>query len=254
MSDSSGVVLRAVVADDEPLARLRLAALLGDRHDFTVVAECADGRAALEAIETHRPDVVFLDVQMPEMTGVEVAQALGATGPTVVFVTAYDQYAVRAFELHAIDYLLKPFDEERFADALDRVHSHRAGSMARHAHTRLLALLRELSQGEPARADALPMLRIGDIEVDARAHLVFRRGEPVTLRPKEFELLVALVRRAGTVVTRRELLHDVWGYSEGVASRTVDTHVAELRRKLGIAPGEAGHITTVARAGYRLDP
>jgi DNA-binding response OmpR family regulator len=97
------------------------------------------------------------------------------------------------------------------------------------------------------------LLRAADITVDLRLREVRRGERAVPLRPKEFDLLVALMRRAGGVVGRRELLHDVWRYSDSVTSRTVDTHVAELRRKLGHHTGEAGHITTVARTGYRMD-
>lgn len=255
-SISAGVI-RAIVVDDEPLARLRLCTLLGDHRDFAVVAECADGREALDAIARMRPHVVFLDIQMAESNGLEVAHALdGANGPAIVFVTAYDTHALRAFELHAVDYLLKPFDEERFARTLERIRSQRAGSVAQQAHARLLSLLRELSQGGAAAgvpAVRSALLHVGDVTVDLRARAVRRGDMPIALRPKEFELLVALMRRAGDVIGRRELLHDVWGYNDSVTSRTVDTHVAELRRKLGHADGEPGHIATVARTGYRLE-
>jgi len=250
-------VIRAIVVDDEPLARLRLCTLLGDHHDFAVVAECADGREALGAVRRTHPDVIFLDIQMAETTGLEVARALdGADAPAIVFVTAYDAHALRAFELHAVDYLLKPFDEERFAQTLDRIRTRRAGSVAQQAHARLLSLLRDLSRGSAVAgvpAVRPTLLHVGDVTVDLRARAVRRGDAPVTLRPKEFELLVALMRRAGDVIGRRELLHDVWGYSDSVASRTVDTHIAELRRKLGHADGQPGHIATVARTGYRLE-
>lgn len=253
----SADVIRAIVVDDEPLARLRLCTLLGDHHDFAVVAECADGREVPEAVRRTHPDVVFLDIQMAEMNGLDVAHALeGPDAPAIVFVTAYDAHALRAFELHAVDYLLKPFDEERFARTLDHVRARRAGSVAQQAHARLLSLLRDLSRGSAvAGVPALrpTLLHVGDVTVDLRARAV-RRGEtPVALRPKEFDLLVALMRRAGDVVARRELLHDVWGYSDTVTSRTVDTHVAELRRKLGHSDGQPAHIATVARTGYRLE-
>lgn len=262
LTTTPNAVIRAVVVDDEPLARLRLRTLLADHTDFAVVAECADGREAIAAVGREHPDVIFLDVQMAEMSGMEVARALEGPGsPTVVFVTAYDEYAVRAFELHAIDYLLKPFDEDRFTRALERVRAQRAGATTEQAHARLLTLLREISRGAVPASDAaaaLPTVRpsllyVGDIAVDLRARVVKRDGRTIQLRPKEFDLLVALMRRAGDVVGRRELLHDVWGYHDDVASRTVDTHVAELRRKLGHVAGQPGHIATVARTGYRLD-
>ncbi|HEU4563263.1 MAG TPA: response regulator [Gemmatimonadaceae bacterium] len=251
-------VIRTVIVDDEPLARLRLRTLLAEHADFAVVAECGDGRQAVEVIGRERPDFVFLDIQMPEMDGLAVAGALTRERPpAVVFVTAYDQYALRAFEVHALDYLLKPFDEERFLATLERVRAHQASAETRDAHARLLALLRDLSRGDvpglPERARAPgTVLRVAEIEVDVRGRTVRRAGAPVALRPKEFDLLVALLKRAGDVVSRRDLLHEVWGYSDDVVSRTIDTHVAELRRKLGCAPGQPGHIATVARMGYRL--
>jgi two-component system LytT family response regulator len=120
--------MRVVLADDEPLVRERLRTLLAARGDCALVAECADGMEAVAAIEAERPDVALLDVQMPELDGFEVLEALPeALRPAVVFVTAYDEYAVRAFEVNAVDYLLKPIEPERFAAALDRVAARRGG-------------------------------------------------------------------------------------------------------------------------------
>lgn len=111
--------LRAIIADDEPLARERLRACLARDNDIEIVAECADGVEAIEAIDRHRPDLLFLDIEMPGASGFDVLQAVGVDRATgVIFVTAYDQHALRAFEYHAIDYLLKPFSTERFEEAL----------------------------------------------------------------------------------------------------------------------------------------
>ena len=114
---------RVLVADDEPLARERLRFLLARRPGYEVVAECVDGDEALSEIERLRPEVAFLDISMPGRNGVEVAQALldDHHAPAIVFVTAYDQFALRAFEVSAIDYLVKPVDRERFEQMLDRV-------------------------------------------------------------------------------------------------------------------------------------
>jgi two-component system, LytTR family, response regulator len=113
---------RVVLADDEPLVRERLRTLLAPHPEFALAAECGDGAAAVEAIGALRPDLVFLDVQMPELDGFEVVEALPeARLPAIVFVTAFDEYAVRAFEVNAVDYLLKPLREERFETALARV-------------------------------------------------------------------------------------------------------------------------------------
>jgi len=111
--------IRALVVDDEPAARAAIRALLGDDPEIHLVGECADGRTALDAIRTETPDLLFLDVQMPEMDGFTLLGRLDSVElPVVVFVTAYDQYALRAFEVHALDYLLKPFDDERFRRAV----------------------------------------------------------------------------------------------------------------------------------------
>ena len=113
--------IRVLVAEDEPLARERIRSLLDDESDIEVVAECPDGRTAIQAIRQHRPDLVLLDVNMPERTGFEVIEAIGPdTMPPVIFVTAYDQFAVQAFDAHALDYVLKPFDEDRFRTAVER--------------------------------------------------------------------------------------------------------------------------------------
>ena len=111
--------IRALVVDDEPAARAAIRALLADDADIDIVGECADGRAALDAIRGEAPDLLFLDIQMPEMDGFTLLRRLDpAEIPVVLFVTAYDQYALRAFEVHALDYLLKPFDDERFREAV----------------------------------------------------------------------------------------------------------------------------------------
>lgn len=115
-------MMRVVIADDEPLARERIRTLLSTQGDVSVVAECGDGEETLRLLARERPDVVFLDVQMPELNGFEVLEALpGELRPSVIFVTAYDEHAVRAFEVNAVDYLLKPVEPRRFEAALARV-------------------------------------------------------------------------------------------------------------------------------------
>jgi two-component system, LytTR family, response regulator len=113
--------IKTVIVDDEPLARERLRTWLEREPDLELIAECGDGRQAVATIRRSKPDLVFLDVQMPELDGLAVLDELGdAIPPAVIFVTAYDQFAVKAFELHAVDYLLKPFDRERFQAAVRR--------------------------------------------------------------------------------------------------------------------------------------
>ena len=113
--------IRTLIVDDEPLGRERIRMLLQDDPDALLVGECKDGYEAVDAIAAQQPDLVFLDVQMPELDGLGVIRTVGAENmPAVIFVTAYDEYAVHAFEVHALDYLLKPFDVERFAEAFRR--------------------------------------------------------------------------------------------------------------------------------------
>jgi two-component system LytT family response regulator len=116
--------IRTIVADDEPIARARMLALLTDEPDIEVIGECASGPEAMSAIERTSPDLVFLDIQMPQIDGLTLARTLGRTMPAVVFVTAYDEYALGAFEVHALDYLLKPYSADRFKSALVHARQH----------------------------------------------------------------------------------------------------------------------------------
>lgn len=134
--------LRVVIVDDEEPARERLRMLLSELGEVAVVAEAADGEEALEAVTREKPDAIFLDIQMPGITGLEVAASLPSPGPRVVFCTAYDKYAVDAFELHAADYLLKPINRARLAAAVERLRSperHDLPASATAAPTRFLA-------------------------------------------------------------------------------------------------------------------
>ncbi|HEX8267471.1 MAG TPA: LytTR family DNA-binding domain-containing protein [Pyrinomonadaceae bacterium] len=113
--------IKVLIVDDEFLGRERIRSLLSEHADIKIVGECVNGRETVEAIQNLKPDLVFLDVQMPKIDGFEVVQIIGTENmPVVIFVTAYDEYAIRAFEINAMDYLLKPFDKERFEKAVDR--------------------------------------------------------------------------------------------------------------------------------------
>jgi len=140
--------IRALVVDDEPLAREMIREMLATDSEVEVVGECGNGREAIEAIKTSTPDLVFLDVQMPELGGFEVLESLDPnTTPYVIFVTAYDQYAVRAFEVHALDYLLKPFDRERFEVAWQRAKAQIKLDRTSRRDQDIIALLEELKAG-----------------------------------------------------------------------------------------------------------
>ena len=178
--------LRAALADDEPLARERLRDLFSDRTDVQLVTEVPNGQELLDAARTARErgeplDLVVLDVQMPAPDGIAVAEALQALPeaerPAIVFVTAYDRYAVQAFELHALDYVLKPVEDDRFHAAVDRAVERRREGETDALSARLLALLRQSDAGEPAdlpaaREGATEPLRRVAVQSGGRYHLV----------------------------------------------------------------------------------
>jgi len=198
-----------------------------------------DGRQALAQIRRLRPALVILDVGLPGIDGIEICRQLRAEDDwtPIVFVTARDDDVDRVLglELGADDYVTKPFG------VLELV-------------ARVEAVLRRASTSTTAKAPAPDASRFGDIEIQPVARVVRKNGRPVELSPKEYELLLALVQRPGQVISRAELLKTVWGYHASVVSRTIDTHIAELRRKLEPNPASPRHITTVWKTGYRFLP
>jgi two-component system, LytTR family, response regulator len=138
--------IRTLIVDDEGLSRRGVELRLRNASDFEIVAQCASGREALAAIQQYKPDLVFLDIQMPGMSGFEVLAHLPQESlPVVVFVTAYDQYAIQAFEARAVDYLLKPIDDARFTDTLTRVREHVRARTAANQRDRLLEIIAEIT-------------------------------------------------------------------------------------------------------------
>lgn len=259
--------MRVLIVDDEPLARQRLRHLLAEIPWATVIGECGDGTDAVRAIVELAPDVVLLDVQMREMGGFALVDAVAADHmPAVIFVTAHEQFALRAFDVSAVDYLLKPVQTPQLARALQRAAERRR---ARDPALRgsLRALLETVSMmlgdevAEPANAtyasdrptEPAGIVVFSDVVVDLRAHTVHRNGAVVALSPRAYTLLSTLVTRPGQVITRRQLLRDIWGYSSDVMSRTVDMHIMELRRKLEVDPATPRHFLTVRKTGYRFE-
>jgi two-component system LytT family response regulator len=189
--------IRALIVDDEPVARAGIRKMLGDDEDIIVVGEAGTGLAAIDAILEHEPDLLFLDIQMPEMNGFDVLAAIGPdTVPAVVFVTAYDQFAVRAFEVEALDYLLKPFDDERFANVLGRAKQHLARAREHDLADRLESLLsawesRQESGGRGYRDGAINALATeSGIRQPARrsrwiTRIIVRGGGRVFFQPVE---------------------------------------------------------------------
>jgi two-component system LytT family response regulator len=142
--------LTTLVVDDEPLARERLLGLLAAESDVEVLGECRDGEEAVSAIHERHPDLVLLDVEMPRMNGFQVIDTIGPDQmPMVIFVTAYDQHAIHAFQVRALDYLLKPFDRERFTDALQRARTHLESQTNGDLGRRLMALMKDMKRDAP---------------------------------------------------------------------------------------------------------
>jgi len=162
------VSIRTLVVDDEPLAREKLRTFLESEDDLEVIGEAGDGREAILTIERERPDLVFLDVQMPELDGFQVLAHLDAEAvPRVIFVTAFDQYAIKAFEVHALDYLLKPFDRERLRESVARARSEiqdgEGGPKGSEMREQLVDLLRDLEKERPKHPERLVIKNSGRI-------------------------------------------------------------------------------------------
>ena len=196
-----------------------------------------DGAEGLSAARSETPQLVILDLMLPDQSGFRVLRELregGLVSPVLILTArGAEEDKVRGLRLGADDYVTKPFG---LLELLARVD----------------ALLRRTSGAPASMAAETAAITVGDITLYPATHTVQRGAELVALRPKEYELLLALARRAGRVVTRAELLTEVWGYSDDVMSRTVDTHIAELRRKLESDPTAPRHVLTVRKVGYRL--
>jgi two-component system LytT family response regulator len=152
--------IRALIADDEALARKFIRRMLKDDHDVEIVGECSDGKETVAMIRKQNPDVVFLDVQMPEMDGFAVLESIGIERlPEIIFATAFEQYAIRAFELHALDYLLKPFDQARFKDAIKHAKERFRSERQNEGRMQITALLESI-KNKPQYLDRL-MIKAG---------------------------------------------------------------------------------------------
>jgi DNA-binding response OmpR family regulator len=223
-----------VVEDQTELADLVARNLTIEGFDTRTVA---DGREVVPLVQTWRPDLVILDLMLPGLDGFEVLRALRGIHRTlpVIILTARGEETdkIRGFRLDADQYVTKPFG---LLELLERVH----------------ALLRRSATG--SSTDPRAPIAFGDVQVDPASHTVTRAGAVVPLSPKAFDLLLALIRRDGAVAHRTALLREVWGYQALVLSRTVDSHIAELRRRLEPDPARPRHIVTVFKTGYRFVP
>lgn len=222
-----------VIEDNDDLA-------FGLRNNLEIegyeVAVAPNGEEGLSQAIDDPPDLVILDLMLPKMDGYRVLHSLREqefTNPVLILTARGEETdKVRGLKLGADDYVTKPFG---VLELLARVE----------------ALLRRSVSGV-AEENAKGILQFGSIEIDQSARTVKRSGEEVALTPKEYDLLIALFGRDGAVASRVDLMKEVWGYQAAVLSRTVDTHIAELRRKIESDPATPVHILTVRKVGYRL--
>ena len=229
--------IRCIIVDDEPPARRLLKRILDQRDDITVAAEAGSGREAVDAIRRADPDVVFLDVAMPELNGFEVLASLPADeAPLVVFVTAYDEYAVRAFEVNAVDYLLKPFDESRVHAAVDRVLAHveRASgdgtdrartAFSAMAATKEKAYLRRLAVTRGERADVIRVESIDRIEAEGKYVRIWL-GERSHLLRRPISLMADILDPAIFVRVSRSAIVNIERVREIIQPSPRDCYVA----------------------------
>ena len=223
-----------IVEDNRNLAH-------GLRHNLELEGHIVElaftGEAGLARARESTVDLILLDLMIPRPDGLQILRTIREEGvPTpVIVLTARGQEEdkVRGLRLGADDYVTKPFG---LLELLARVD----------------AIRRRMRFAGAAEQSPVAAIEFGDVRVEPGTRTVFRGSVPVPLRPKEFALLLALARRRGEVVTRNELLEEVWGYDADVVSRTVDTHIGQLRQKLEMDPTSPKHLLTVRKTGYRL--
>jgi len=223
-----------IVEDDEAMA-----VALRDGFDYEgyEVVTARDGAAGLERASRGAPDLIVLDVMLPKMSGLDVCKKLRACGDRVpiIMLTARGQEIdkILGLKLGADDYVTKPFS---FLELFARAE----------------AVLRRTGGGTDGRPEAIESYRFGEVTIDFRRHEATKDGEPIELSPREFRLLEHFVAHRGEVVTRDHLLDAVWGYDTIPFTRTVDTHIAKLRKKIEDRPGDPRWIVTIHRVGYKF--
>jgi len=235
--------IRCLIVDDEELARERVRSLLADEEDIQIAGEVADGHAAVAAIETHQPDLVFLDIQMPGLTGFDVIEAIsGGKIPTVIFTTAYDTHAVRAFEISALDYLLKPFKPARFRESLERARARISGSHVTAGDPALNTLMSHLRamEGGPRILVKSPekILFVRAVEIDhveaAGNYLVLHCGAERHIVRETMSAMVKRLEPSGFMRISR-------------------SSIVNLSRIRELQPMSSGHYTVILKTGAKLD-
>jgi len=225
---------KILIVEDEP----EMVVGLKDNFEFEghEVETAGDGVAGLEKARALKPDLIVLDIMLPRLSGLEVCKTLRGEGVTtpIVMLTARGQEVdkVVGLELGADDYVTKPFS-------------------VRELMARVKAVLRR-SDGGPRR---LSRYAFGEVDLDFEVYRATRQGQPLDLSPREFELLRYLIERKGETVSRDKLLEDVWGYDNYPSTRTVDTHIAKLRAKIGDSGSDPRYVLTIHGMGYKfVDP
>jgi two-component system LytT family response regulator len=241
--------IRTLVVDDEPLAREGLRVSLAGSEDVEIIGEAVDGVAAVEAIRSQRPDLVLLDVQMPGLNGFDVLEEVsGCHLPVVIFVTAYDQYAIKAFEVHALDYLLKPFPPERLRQALDHARRALASDDERETDDRLARLL---SSRAAAAAAALARPYLTRLPVKARDRFLLLKMEEVSWIDAA-QNYVQLHARGGTFLVRGTMSDIEARLDPAQFARIHRSTIVNLDRVREIAPTWQGDFDVLLHDGTTL--
>ncbi|MCH9646943.1 MAG: response regulator transcription factor [Deltaproteobacteria bacterium] len=221
-----------IVEDDEAMT---VALRDGFEYEGYQVLTAGDGKVGLNLAQEEGPDLILLDVMLPKMTGLDVCRDLRGKGVStpIIMLTARGQEIdkVLGLRLGADDYVTKPFS---FMELLARTE----------------AVLRRCSRSGPEAS--LSRFDFGDITIDFKSHEATKEGQPLDLSPREFQLMEFFLRHRGEVVTREQLLDSVWGYDTIPFTRTVDTHIAKLRKKIESSPSEPRFLITVHRVGYKF--
>jgi two-component system LytT family response regulator len=240
-------VVRAVIADDEPLARTKLRLLLDSEAQIKVVAECHNGTQTLAAIRSCRPDLLLLDIQMPDLDGFQVLSEISPKEmPVVIFTSAYDQYAIRAFEAHALDYLLKPFDQSRLHQAVERARLELRKSRDREITHRILDLLSQVK----SEKQAVP-------EFDTRL-VIKTKGRIVFLNVDEIDWVEAAANYVRLNVGKESYLfrETISGTSERLnPSQFIRIHrsmIVNVRKIKELIPVNSGEYVVVLKSGKEL--
>ena len=235
--------LRCVIADDESLARKRIGAFLEEERDVEVVAECADGERTVRTIEEHRPDLAFLDVQMPRLDGFEVLEALDREAlPAIVFTTAHVEYAIRAFEVCAVDYLLKPFRRERFLQSLDRARAQIRSAPPGARADSLAALLRQVRNPDAAER----------VLVRSPDRILFVKGEEIDRIESAGNYVILHAGRERHIV--RKTMAAMERRLSGIGFMRISrTAIVNLARVTEVRPTVAGQHIVILTDGQRVN-